>query len=105
MQPIISSPAPPPKVRPADPTPAAAGDITDGRRFIQAGVFSQPGNATRLVAILRAADLPAIELPLILGERQFTRVLVGPYQTTAERDTALESVREIGPTDATPVTG
>ena len=103
--PVISAPAPLPVVRPADRAPVAAGDITDGRHFIQAGVFGQPENATRLVAKLRAADLPVSERPLTAGERQLTRVLVGPFQTEAERDTALESVREIGPADAAPVRG
>ena len=87
------------------PAPDGAGDITDGRHFIQAGVFGQPENAARLVEKLRAADLPASELPLTLGERQLTRVLVGPYRTIAERDSALETVRKLGPADATPTRG
>lgn len=87
------------------PAPDGAGDITDGRHFIQAGVFGQPEIAARLVEKLRAADLPASELPLTLGERQLTRVLVGPYRTIAERDSALETVRKLGPADATPARG
>lgn len=104
-QPGASPPAPRPKARPGAPAPDQAGDITDGRHFIQAGVFGLPGNATRLVEKLRAADLLAIELPLTIGERQFTRVLVGPYRTVAERDIALETVRKLGPADATPARG
>ncbi len=87
------------------PAPDGAGDITDGRHFIQAGVFGQPEIAARLVEKLRAADLPASELPLTLGERQLTRVLVGPYRTIAERDSALETVRKLSPADATPTRG
>ena len=87
------------------PAPNAAGEITDGRHFIQAGVFGQPGNAARLVERLRAAELPVTGLPLTVGERQVTRVLVGPYRTIAERDTALETVRTLGPADATPTRG
>jgi cell division septation protein DedD len=106
-QPVASPPAPQPEPRPPASAPAAedAGDITDGRHFIQAGVFDQPENAARLVEKLRAADLLAIELPLTLGERQLTRVLVGPYQTIAERDSALETVRKLGPADASPARG
>ena len=85
--------------------PDGAEGITDGRHFIQAGVFGQPEDAARLVEKLRAADLPVNELPLTLGERQLTRVLVGPYQTIAERDSALETVRKLGPADATPARG
>ena len=68
-------------------------------------MFGQPGNAARLVERLRAAELPATGLPLTVGERQVTRVLVGPYRTIAERDTALETVRTLGPADATPTRG
>ena len=89
----------------AGATPGRAGDITDGRHFIQAGVFGQPGNAARLVEKLRAADLPVEELPLIVDGRQFTRVLVGPYRTIAERITALETIRALGPADAAPTRG
>ncbi|MFQ5566209.1 MAG: SPOR domain-containing protein [Paracoccaceae bacterium] len=90
---------------PGAPAPDGAGDITDGRHFIEAGVFGQPTNAARLAERLRAADLPATELPLTVGERQLTRVLVGPYRTVAERDSALEAVRKLGPADATPARG
>ena len=94
-------PTPKPEVIPAEPVPDASGEITDGRHFIQAGIFGQPENATRLVKKLRAADLPAGELPLILSGRPLTRVLIGPYQTIAEREAALETVRRLGPPDAT----
>jgi uncharacterized protein (TIGR02246 family) len=92
-----------PKVRPLAAVLDGSGDIVDGRPFVQAGVFSQPENATRLAATLRAADLPANEHPAMLGQRQFTRVLVGPFQTIAERNSAQEVIKRIGPTDAFPV--
>ena len=106
-QPVAGAPTPQPEVGPGNPLPVpeASGDITDGRHFIQAGVFGLPANAARLTEQLRAAGLPANELPLTLDGRPFTRVLVGPYRTIAERDTALGTVRKLGSTDATPVRG
>ena len=98
-------PPPRPVARSVRTASNGPGDIVDGRKFIQAGVFSQPENATRLVAALRAADLPASERPVTLGERQLTRVLIGPFQTITERDAALEVIRRIGPSDATPSPG
>jgi cell division septation protein DedD len=100
---VLSPPRP--RIRPVEPAPDVSGGILDGRQFVQAGVFSQPENATRLVEILRAADLLANALPLTLGDKPFTRVLVGPYHTVAERDAALETVRRIGPADAIPTRG
>jgi hypothetical protein len=99
--PLISPPKPKPNVTPDDPAPDVSGEITDGRHFIQAGIFGQPGNAARLMKKLRAVSLPVEELPLILSGRALTRVLIGPYRTVAERDTALEIVRRLGPEDAT----
>jgi cell division septation protein DedD len=106
-QPVAGIPAPQPMARPAEPAPVpdGTGDIPDGRNFIQAGLFSQPEDAARLVEKLRAADLPANEFSLTVGARQFTRVLVGPFRTIAERDSALETVRKLGPADATPARG
>jgi hypothetical protein len=98
--PITPTPKPKPEVTPAEPVPEVSGEITDGRHFIQAGIFGQPENAARLMEKLRAANLPVVELPLILSGRPLTRVLIGPYQTVAERSTALEIVRRLGPADA-----
>lgn len=92
-----------PKVQPAA-GPAAA-DITDGRHYIQAGVFRDPENAAQLAATLTAAALPVHNQALTLGGRAATRVLVGPYATVAERNAALATVRALGPADAIPARG
>ena len=98
-------PPPRPEVKPVEPVPGVSDGISDGRNFVQAGVFALAENATRLVATLRAADLSANALPITLGGKQFTRVLVGPFDTIAARDAALETVRRIGPADAVPARG
>ncbi len=85
--------------------PGAAGAITDGMPYIQAGIFSDPENATRLVAELRGRGLPAEALALPAGQRGLTRVVVGPFGSVAARNAALATVREIGPSDAIPVKG
>lgn len=93
-----------------EPAAGQAGDgslgaITDGRHFIQAGVFGETANAARLATTLAAADLPVTERPVTRGSRTFTRVLVGPFDTIAERDAALRTVRALGPADAIPARG
>jgi hypothetical protein len=103
---LAADPVPPPAApTAAEVPPADVSDITDGRIYIQAGIFGEAENAARLAEKLRAAGLVAVERPLTLGERKFTRVLVGPYDTIAGRDAALQTVREIGPADATPAKG
>lgn len=98
-------PPPSPQDEPEATAPAGSADIGDDRHFVQAGLFARPGNATRLVAALRAAALPVTKQPVTLGQRRLTRVLVGPYRTAAERDAALRTVRKLGPPDAAPVHG
>jgi hypothetical protein len=110
-QPVINAPAPQPEANLPDPAPVAdpapdvPGAITDGRNFIHVGIFGTFGNVAPLIEKLREAGLTASEVPLTLGGRKLTRVLVGPYQTVAERDAALKTVREIGPADAIPGRG
>jgi rare lipoprotein A len=103
----IPQPEPQPAVQSAAPaadtaTAAAAGEITDGRRFIQVGVYGKPEYAAWLVAAARAADLPTAERPLSSGNRTLTRLLVGPFDTVAERNAALKTVRSLGAADAFP---
>lgn len=118
----LAAPTAPPRLAAAIATPATrtdasapaplpatsaetAGTLTDGLPYIQAGIFGEPGNAERLVALLRENGLPAEARPLAAGERTLVRVLVGPFGTSADRDAALTAVRAIGPADATPVKG
>jgi len=68
-------------------------------------VFGETANAARLATTLAAADLPVTERPVTRGSRTFTRVLVGPFDTIAERDAALRTVRALGPADAIPARG
>jgi cell division protein FtsN len=100
------SPADPPGIVPsAAPQPAIQGAISDGLRYIQAGIFADPANATRLIGQLQAAGLSAKALIMQRGTRNLTRVLVGPFDSIEARDEALSTVRRIGPEDATPVRG
>jgi cell division protein FtsN len=100
------SPADPPGIVPsAAPQPAIQGAISDGLRYIQAGIFADPANATRLIGQLQAAGLSAKALIMQRGTRNLTRVLVGPFDSIEARDEALSTVRRIGPEDATLVRG
>jgi len=104
----VAAPAAPPRLAMAASAPAPSGTAAatgDGLRFIQAGIFGDAANAERLVERLRASGLPAQAIPMGAGTRNFTRVLVGPFDTAAGRDAALQTVRTIGPADAMPVGG
>jgi len=65
-------------------------------------VFGRQDYATRLVAALHAASLPATAHPRTLNGRAVTRVVVGPFETVADRRAALRTVRSLGAADAFP---
>ncbi len=90
-----------------DPDPAAPAAEPEpsplGRPFIQAGIFGVQSNATRLIAAIEAAGYRAEGKPFRSQGRQMTRVVAGPFQSTAERREALRAIRELGTADAIPV--
>jgi len=81
----------------------SGGEISDGKPFIQAGIFGVPENVDRLIKKIKDAGLPALGRPLTVEGKTLTRVLSGPYDSTSARDAALAKIRKMGPSDATPV--
>src|SRR5690606_36805085 len=78
------------------PTVAASNDL-----YIQAGAFSDPGNAERLVARLRAAGLgPAFVRKQQVNGRTLYRVRLGSVPSVAEFDRMIEELKGVGITDA-----
>lgn len=90
-----------------DPQPAAPSAAQEpsplGRPFIQAGIFGVESNATRLIAAIESAGFPAEGKPFRSQGRAMTRVIAGPFQTSAERREALRAIRGLGTADAIPV--
>ncbi len=88
----------------ANPRPAAEGSPPSlDRPYIQAGIFSVPENATRLIGRIQAAGMPAVGRPAQLATGPATRVLAGPFPTAAERDAARRRIQAMGLGDAAPV--
>lgn len=91
--PAAAAPAPAPAAAPAQ-APLAGGS------FIQVGIFSQESNAEGTAKSLRDAGIvPAVRQQESNG-RSVWRVLVGPVATASDRAALLETVRELGFTDA-----
>ena len=87
------------------PEPASPPGIEDGKPYIQVGIFAGQENIDRIIERLTGAGLDTETRPLVMDGAKLTRVLVGPFGTIADRERALETVREIGPADAYPVRG
>lgn len=99
-QPEIAAATPAKPVEPAKP----AKPSTLKQPYIQAGIFSVQGNATKLIRRMRSKDIPAEARPITFRGKRATKVLAGPFQTTAERSAALRTIRgPLGIRDATPV--
>ena len=86
--------------KPAKPKPAAASKLR--QPFIQAGVFGVADNARRLVNRLKKRGIPAVGKP-VRGNKKLTRVLAGPFASTAQRNRAQATIRKMGMSDAVPV--
>ncbi len=71
--------------------------------YVQAGIFSVPENAARLIGRLRAAGVPAVGRPAQLATGPATRVLAGPFAAAVERDSARRRIQDMGLRDAVPV--
>lgn len=71
--------------------------------YVQAGVFGVASNADKLVKRLKRKGYPAKGVKVKSGGRTLTRVLAGPFQSTAERNRAQREIRKMGMKDAVPV--
>lgn len=83
----------------ASPAPAPQTSSLD-RPYIQIGIFSVEANADRTAQMMRDADLSPIVHEQSSSGRTFWRVVIGPAQSTAERNRMRETVRGLGFTDA-----
>jgi len=85
---------------PAAPAaPATAGSDLD-RAFVQIGIFSVQENANNTGQALRNAGLVPTIYDQSTNGRRFWRVVVGPAETSADRDAMLSTVRGLGFGDA-----
>ena len=81
---------------PAAPVARATAPAAGGHRYVQVGSFADPANASRLIARLQAAGLPAAS-----GRSGGLKVVAaGPFASAADLSRALQIVRGMGFADA-----
>ena len=86
-----------------DPAPQTANASPLAKPYIQAGVFGVRANATKLMKRIRDKGIPVVGRKVNSGGRQLTRVLAGPFQSSAERSAAQQVIRKMGLRDAASV--
>ena len=75
--------------------------VTETRLFVQAGAFTQHVNAHRAKALLEGAGVPNVAISQVLvNDRDFYRVRIGPFDAVESADSALDRVIAAGYNDA-----
>ncbi|WP_043959581.1 SPOR domain-containing protein, partial [Lysobacter sp. A03] len=68
--------------------------VAAGNYAVSFGSYASQADAQKVVDALKAADFPAFQEPVKSGERTLHRVRIGPFQTSAEAETArIDSAR------------
>lgn len=75
--------------------------VASTRLFVQAGAFTQHANAHRAKALLEAAGVKNVNIASVLvNDRDFYRVRVGPFDAVEMADSTLDGVIAAGYNDA-----
>ncbi|MDF3413073.1 SPOR domain-containing protein [Sulfitobacter sp. M57] len=94
--------APTPSSPPKPTKPRAASSLN--KPFVQLGIFSIEGNATRVAKQMRSAGMvPSVKQSEING-KPFWRVLVGPAMSKSELNNLIKAIKAEGFSDAYAVT-
>lgn len=88
--PVRVASAPPPAPRPAAPV-AAPARVVDGGWRVQLGAFAEPGNAQRMWGQL-SSRFPGRQ-PSYVRAGRFTKLIVGPYASSAEAQRACAAAQ------------
>ncbi|MFY9210046.1 MAG: SPOR domain-containing protein [Aestuariivita sp.] len=93
----------------AAPSPAPAPEATRvasslSKPYIQIGIFSVEENANNTAGMMRSAGMVPTVFEQTANGKRFWRVVVGPAQSASERSTLLRQVKDVGFSDAYPVT-
>jgi len=88
------------KVRTSSKSPQANMAGTASHRFVQVGVYGQPRNAQKSIAVLRQMKLP-VRMGSFQREGKTLQIVVaGPFRSQAELSRALGAARSAGFSDA-----
>jgi len=88
-EPVAKAPAP-------APAKAASAALEPGNYYINIGVFSEAGNAGRVVERLEKAKLPTLSQTLHSNKGEIVRVRSGPFAKQRSADQAAAKIRAMG---------
>jgi cell division septation protein DedD len=89
-----------PKIEKIDPKsakkPTAQPVVNDTRYFVNVGLFADDNNALNATVKLTDAGLAAFKQELETKKGKRTRVRVGPFDSAAEAEKAVEKIHALG---------
>lgn len=85
-----------PVAKAAAPAKAASAALEPGNYYINIGVFSEAGNAGRVVERLEKAKLPTLSQTLHSNKGEIVRVRSGPFAKQRSADQAAAKIRAMG---------
>lgn len=85
-----------PVAKAAEPAKPASAALEPGNYYINIGVFSEAGNAGRVVERLEKAKLPALSQTLHSNKGEIVRVRSGPFAKQRSADQAAAKIRAMG---------
>ena len=80
-------------VKDAPSTPHASSDLVPGKFYLNLGVYSEAGNADKVLAQLQKSRLPALTQKMASNKGEVTRVRSGPFESRKRAEKAARKLQ------------
>lgn len=80
-------------VKDASSTPHAGSDLVPGKFYLNLGVYSEAGNADKVLAQLQKSRLPALTQKMASNKGEVTRVRSGPFESRKRAEKAARKLQ------------
>lgn len=80
-------------VKDAPSTPHAGSDLVPGKFYLNLGVYSEAGNADKVLAQLQKSRLPALTQKMASNKGEVTRVRSGPFESRKRAEKAARKLQ------------
>jgi cell division septation protein DedD len=80
-------------VKDASSTPQAGSDLVPGKFYLNLGVYSEAGNADKVLAQLQKSRLPALTQKMASNKGEVTRVRSGPFESRKRAEKAARKLQ------------
>lgn len=75
------------------PAPTPASDLVAGKFYLNVGVYSEPANADKVLALLQKSELPALSQKMTSNKGEVTRLRSGPFESRKRAERAARKLK------------